>query len=72
MKFSKFIVLFVIAVNIVFTGIVLAIFKNTGYEPSTLISAWFAFTTGELMALAAIKRGEVRHGKDDDDDDQLD
>ena len=55
MKYSKFIVLFVILLNILFAGIVLTMFWRTGYEPTALIAAWFAFTTGELWALSRIK-----------------
>lgn len=35
------------------------IFLRVGSEPSTLIGAWFAFTTGELWALSSIKRKEI-------------
>lgn len=41
----------------------LYVFLRIGSEPSTLVTAWFAFTTGELMALAAIKRKEISNGK---------
>ncbi|MFA5628536.1 MAG: hypothetical protein WC965_13840 [Thiohalomonadaceae bacterium] len=68
MKFSKLIVALVILLNIVFTVVVLSIFKNTGVEPSTLIAAFFGFTTAELWALAFIKRGETKYGEDDCDD----
>ncbi len=59
MKFSKAIVVLVILLNIVFTGTVLFIFFRVGAEPTTLISAWFAFTTVELWALAGIKKREI-------------
>lgn len=57
-KFSKLIVATVIASNIVFSAAVLYIFLRVGSEPSVLIGAWFAFTTGELWALAGIKKRE--------------
>ena len=66
MKFSKFIVALVILLNIVFTIAVLYIFLRIGSEPVTLISAWFAFTTGELWFLAGIKRKEIEGGNNDE------
>ena len=54
--FSKLIVIFVVLLNITFTGIVLYMFLKTGREPSTLIMAWFGFTTGELWFLSSIKK----------------
>jgi len=59
MKFSKAIVVLVILLNIVFTGTVLFIFLRVGAEPTTLIGAWFGFTTIELWALAGIKKREI-------------
>ena len=63
MKFSKAIVVLVILLNIVFTGTVLFIFFRVGAEPTALISAWFAFTTVELWALAGIKKREIERGE---------
>lgn len=59
MKFSKIIVVLVIALNIIFAAVVLWIFDRTKVEPVALIGAWFSFTTVELLALAGIKRKEV-------------
>ncbi len=59
MKFSKFIVALVILLNAAFTVAVLYIFYRVGTEPTTLIGAWFSFTTIELWALAGIKKKEV-------------
>ena len=59
-KFSKAIVAVIIVLNIIFTGIVLWIFNREQREPSALIVAWFAFTTGELWALAGIKKVKVK------------
>jgi len=59
MKFSKWIVGLVIALNTIFTVAVLFIFLKIGSEPTTLIAAFFAFTTGELWFLAGIKRREI-------------
>jgi hydrogenase-4 membrane subunit HyfE len=55
-QYSKFVVTAVISMNIVFTVAVLYVFLRTGSEPSTLITAWFAFTTGELFMLSSIKK----------------
>lgn len=59
MRYSKFVVALVILLNAAFAGGVLFVFARTGAEPSTLVASWFAFTTGELWALAAIKRKEL-------------
>ena len=58
-NFSKFIITLVILLNIVFTSVVLYIFLEVGNEPTTLIGAFFAFTTGELWLLASIKKKKV-------------
>lgn len=52
---TKFIVLLIVLLNIIFTSVVLYIFFKVGNEPTALIVAWFAFTTGELWLLAQIK-----------------
>jgi hypothetical protein len=59
MKFSKTIVALVIVLNFFFTVAVLFIFYRVGVEPTTLIAAWFSFTTVELWALAGIKKREI-------------
>ena len=64
--FSKLIVISVILLNVVFTGAILWIFSKTSNEPSSLVVAWFGFTTVELWSLAGIKKAEKR--KDDDYD----
>jgi hypothetical protein len=72
MRFSKWIVAIVIVLNVFFTIAILYTFLKIGSEPSTLIAAWFAFTTGELWALSSIKkkeinskgRGEIDHNSD--------
>ena len=54
-KFSKKIVGLVIFLNIVFT---VAVFISAFFNaviPDSLIMAWFAFTTTELVAMAGIK-----------------
>ena len=59
-NFSKFIVGFVIAINIIFTIAVLWIFLKTSAEPTALIGSFFAFTTVELWQLATIKKSKVK------------
>ena len=61
--FSKLIVSIVIALNVIFTVAVLAVFLKTSTEPSSLVVAWFSFTTVELWSLAGIKKAKER--KDD-------
>lgn len=64
-KFSKLIVTAIIAMNALFTIAVLYIFYRVGSEPAILIGAWFAFTTGELWALASIRKTEEKNRKED-------
>lgn len=56
MKFSKFIVSMVILLNVVFTAAIIYIFSLIGDEPTTLIAAWFSFTTIELWSLSSITK----------------
>ena len=58
--FSKLVVSTVIALNIVFTIVVLIVFLKTSAEPTTLIVSWFSFTTVELWSLAGIKKAKER------------
>lgn len=67
-KFSKKVVRWIIMLNALFVVAVLVLYWHTGSEPATLIASWFAFTTGELWALAGIKKEETRQGGDSDDD----
>ena len=60
--FSKFIITFVILMNICFTSAVLYVFLQTGNEPSALVASWFTFTTGEVWALAIIKKEKQKKG----------
>jgi len=67
-KFSKKVVRWIIMLNALFVVAVLILYWHTGSEPATLIASWFAFTTGELWALAGIKREETKKGGSDDED----
>lgn len=62
--FSKVIVSAVIALNVIFTIAVLKVFLKTSIEPSSLIVAWFSFTTVELWSLAGIKKAKERKDVD--------
>lgn len=64
-RFSKKIVALVIILNTVFTGAILYLFLKTGSEPSTLITAWFGFTTVELWTLAGITKEKLKGGSDE-------
>ena len=64
-RFSKFIVTLVILLNVAFTAAVLYVFLHIGNEPTTLITAWFAFTTGELWMLSSIKKKKIKEGNDE-------
>ena len=59
-RYSKFVVLFVITLNTLFTAAVLYVFLKTSTEPAVLITAWFGFTTAELWALAGIKKADMK------------
>ena len=67
-RFSKKVVRWVILLNALFVVAVLFLYWHTGSEPSTLVASWFAFTTGELWALASIKREETRKGGSNNED----
>ena len=71
MKFSKIIVSLVILLNVLFTVGVLYVFLRVGNEPSILIGAWFAFTTGELWMLSSIKKKEINNEGDYDDEERI-
>jgi len=64
-RFSKFIVTFVILLNVIFTAAVLYIFLQVGSEPQVLIGSWFAFTTGELWMLSSIKKKKVKENENE-------
>lgn len=67
MRYSKLIVALVILLNTGFAGAVLFVFLRVGSEPTALVAAWFAFTTGELWLLAGITREKVRTNADSGD-----
>lgn len=56
--YSRFIVIGVIGLNIWFTDRVLDVVEAGGVEPAALVGAFFLFTTGELWALASIKKNK--------------
>ena len=64
--FSKSIVAAVVTLNVLFAAAVLYVFLRVGSEPSSLVVAWFSFTTVELLALAGIKRAKVKRGDSGD------
>lgn len=59
LRFSKIIILIVIIMVLVFTGCVLYTFNQKGNEPTGIITAFFAFMTGEVLALAKLKLTEI-------------
>lgn len=65
MRFSKWIVALVIAMNGLFCITVLYINYRGSYVSDTLIGAWFSFTTAELWGLAFIKSKEIKHTDSD-------
>ena len=65
--FSKWIILLVVLMNIIFTSAVLYVFLKTSSEPVALVGAWFTFTTGELWMLSSIKKEKVKKGDNEDE-----
>lgn len=59
-RYSKWIVALVIILNTGFAGAVFYVFLMVGSEPTTLIAAWFAFTTGELWMLSTISKTKIK------------
>jgi len=78
-RFSKKIVAMIILLNVAFTIAVLYTFLKIGSEPTSLIIAWFGFTTGELWLLSGITKTKVNSGQyyedninnDEGDNDEL-
>ena len=58
---SKILVPIIILLNLIFTAFILWIFYKTQTEPTTLITCWFGFTTGELWLMATIKKEKVKN-----------
>ncbi|MGP1568486.1 MAG: hypothetical protein ACTTHM_07195 [Peptoanaerobacter stomatis] len=58
-EYSKIVVSAIIIINILFTIGIMILFLKQGSEPTTLITAWFSFTTVELWNLAKIKRHKI-------------
>jgi len=68
-NFSKKIVALVLILNIAFTIAILYLFCRIGSEPTSLIVAWFGFTTVELWSLSKITREKVKlEGRDESGD----
>ena len=65
LRFSKIIIIAVITIILIFTGCVLYIYNNRGSEPNVIIASFFAFMTGEVLALAKIKLTEISDEKKD-------
>lgn len=65
-KYSKFIVALIVLLNTAFAFATLYVFMQTANEPSVLIGAWFAFTTGELWLLKDIKKSKIKEGTKDE------
>ena len=65
--FSKLIILTVVVLNSAFTVAVLYTFLKVGDEPTALIAAWFAFTTGELWLLSQVKKTKIKEASNKED-----
>jgi flagellar basal body-associated protein FliL len=67
MRFSKKIVILIVVLNMIFAAAVLIVFWHTSSEPSALVGAWFAFTTGELWALSKVTREKNKIKKESEE-----
>lgn len=64
-KVSNIMLVLICAMIILYTAADFALQYFAGVEVSpTLTTAWFAFWTVEIVALAAIKTSKVKHGQD--------
>lgn len=63
LRFSKVVIVAVIIIVFIFTGVILYIYNNKASEPTTIITAFFAFMTGEVLALAKLKLAEIDNEK---------
>ena len=64
-KVSNIMLVLICAMIILYTAADFALQYFAGVEVSpTLTTAWFAFWTVEIVALAAIKTSKVKHGSD--------
>ena len=59
-RYSKIIVALVIVLNAIFATAAMLAFILVKSEPVALITAWFAFTTGELWMLATLRGKEIK------------
>ena len=60
------VVFLAILLNTGFAIGVLYAFLRVGSEPTALIAAWFAITTGELWMLAGIKKQKLKEENKDE------
>ena len=59
-KFSKIVVVVLLAAVALFTVAMTTIFVSIGSVPDSLIAAFYAFAAGEAGILGFIKRGETK------------
>ena len=57
-RFHKKLVVFIVILNVIFTIAVFYASLRQAIIPDSLIIAWYAFTTTELLAMAGIKMRE--------------
>jgi Na+-transporting NADH:ubiquinone oxidoreductase subunit NqrE len=72
LKYSKFVVLAVVALNAAFAVAVFYLSYRDHEVPDSLIVAWFGFTTGELWVLASIRKAKVKKEGERQDDKSVD
>lgn len=68
--FSKFVILLVVVLNVLFTIRVLQIFETTATEPTALVTAWFVFTGTELVSLMKIKSDKIKNRSENESEEK--
>ena len=63
MNYSKVLVTAIVLLNVAFTIAVFYVFLKTSAEPTSLVVAWFGFTTVELWNMAKIKVKKTENTK---------
>lgn len=72
MKTTNKVLIFLFAVLTVFTIAMIITFNRMNSVPDTLITCVFAACLGEFSVLGVIKTSKIKHGNDDDEQEDED
>lgn len=67
MRFSKKVIICVLAAVAVFTAVMVIVFCKMGSVPDALVTGVFAFAGGEVGALGLIKHAETKYPREESD-----